>query len=109
MDVFSILYHLRALQLQLEPVRNEGDEFTVRGLALGVTHRVAKEALQGVQIPSVPGDFDGVANGPLYPAGGGLEGLGHLGVQDLGDGVRAVGPPEGTARRMGLIALFVVP
>ena len=28
-----------------------------------------------------------MADGPLHPAGGGLEGLGHLGVQYLGDGV----------------------
>ena len=71
----------------MQPVRDEGNEFTVRGLALGVAHRVAKEALQGVQIPPVPGDFYGVANGPLYPAWGGPKGFGHLGVEDLGDGV----------------------
>ena len=93
----------------MQPVRDQGDELTVGGLALGVTHRVAKEALQGVQVPTVPGYLYGVADGPLYPGWSGLEGFGNLGVQDLGDGVRAVGPPEGTARRMGLIALFVVP
>ena len=43
--------------------------------------------MQGVEIAPVPGDLDGVANGPLYPAWGGLEGFGHLGVEDLGDGV----------------------
>ena len=28
-----------------------------------------------------------MADGTLYPAGGGLESLRHLGVQDLGDGI----------------------
>ena len=36
-----------------------------------------------------------MADGPLYSAGGGLEGLGYLGVQDLGDGVRV---PDGPRR-----------
>ena len=87
--------HVLPLELKLQFVRNQGDELTIGGLALGVGNRVAEEALQGVQIATVPGDFDGVANGPLYPAWGGLEGFGHLGVEDLGDGVRA---PDGPRR-----------
>ena len=43
--------------------------------------------MQGVEIAPVPGYLDGVANGPFYPAWGGLEGFGHLGVENLGDGV----------------------
>ena len=71
----------------MQPVRDQGDKLTVGGLALGVAHGVAKEALQGVEIAPVPGYLDGVANGPLYPGRGGLEGFGHLGVENLGDGV----------------------
>ena len=76
----------------MELVRNQGDELGIGGLALGVGYRVAEEALQGVKIPSVPCHFDGVANGPLHPAGGGLEGFGHLGVEHLGDGVDGRAP-----------------
>ena len=63
----SILRRLGALELQLEPVRNEGNKLTVGGLPLGVADGVAEEALQGVQVSPVPGHFDGVADGPFYP------------------------------------------
>ena len=41
---------LVGLQLELQFVSDEGDEFTVGGLALGVGNGVAEEALEGVQI-----------------------------------------------------------
>ena len=66
-NFFSVLRRLGGLELQLKPVRNEGNELTIGGLPLGVAHGIAEEALQGVQIPPVPGDFDGVADGPFYP------------------------------------------
>ena len=111
----SELRRLGGFELQLQLVRNQGDELRICGLALGVGHGVAEKALQGIQIAPVPGDFDGVANGPLHPAGGGLEGFGHLGVEDLGDGVRV---PDGPRRdyqepskrerdRQRLIAFFI--
>ena len=81
------LSRLGALELKLQFISNQGDELRIGGLSLGVGHCVAEEALQGVQIASVPGDFDGVPDGPLHPAGGGAEGLGYLRVEDLGDGV----------------------
>ena len=87
--------NFRTLQLQLQLVRNQGDELRIRGFALGVGYGVAEEPLQGVQIPSIPGHFNGVADGPLHPAGGGGEGFGHLGIQYLGDGVRV---PDGPRR-----------
>ena len=99
----------------MELVRDQGDKLTIRRLALGVAHRVAKEALQGVEIAPVPGDLDGVADGPFYPTWGGLKGFGHLGVENLGDGVRV---PDGPRRgyqepskrerdRQRLIAFFI--
>lgn len=63
----SILRRLGGLELQLKPIRNQRNKLTVRGLSLGVAYRIAKEALQGVQISPVPGYFDGVADGPFYP------------------------------------------
>ena len=62
-----ILGRLGALELQLKPVCNQCDKLTIGGLPLGIAHGIAKEALQGVQVSPVPGDLDGVANGPLYP------------------------------------------
>ena len=68
-------------------VCDKGDELGIRGFSLGIGNRVPKEPLKGVQIASVPGNFDGVADGPFHTAGGGLEGLCHLGVEYLGDGI----------------------
>ena len=83
----SVIPHLGALELQLQPVGDQGDELGVCGLSFGIGHRIAEEALQGVQVPSVPGDFNGMANGPLHSRRRGLEGLCHLGVEHLGNGV----------------------
>ena len=78
----SEIAYLGALELKLELVRNQGDELRIGGLALGVADGVAEEALQGIQIPSVPGYLDSVADGPLYSGRRGLEGLGNLGIKD---------------------------
>ena len=108
-----ILRRLGGLELQLKPIRNQRNKLTIRGLALGVAHGVAKEALQGVEIAPVPGDLDGVADGPFYPARCCLEGLRHLGVQDLRDGVRGLSAHAGgfqeRRKRKGFIAFFIVP
>ena len=109
MEFFSVLHCLAALELQLQPVRNEGDKLAVGGLSLGIADGVAEEALQGVQVAPVPGHFNGVTDGPLYPAGGGLEGFGYLGIEDLGNGVAGLWPAVGLPGGVGLIALFVVP
>ena len=83
----SELGRVCALELELQLVCDEGDELRIGGLALGVGHGVPEKALQGVQIPPIPGHLDGVADGPLHPGGGGLECFCHLGVQYLRDGV----------------------
>ena len=75
------------LQLQLELIGDEGDEFAIRGFSLGIADGIAEKSLQSIQIATIPGHFNGVADGTLHPAGRGLEGLCHLGVQDLGDGI----------------------
>ena len=99
----SKIRHFRRLQLQGKLVCNKGDELRVGRLAFGIGNRVAKEALEGIQIASVPGDFDGMADGPLYPAGGGVKPFGHLGIEYLGDGIGVpYGPPgslTGCSRR----------
>ena len=83
----SEIAYLRALELKLELVRNQGDELRIGGLTLGIGDGVAEEPLQRIQIPPIPGDLDGVADGPLHSAWRGAEILGHLRVEHLGDGV----------------------
>ena len=90
--------HFAGLQLKLQFVSDKGDEFGIRGFSLGIADRIAEKSLQSVQVASVPGDFDGMPDGALHPAGCGLEGFCHLGVQHLGDGVGVTyGPPGSLA------------
>ena len=79
----------------MELICDKRDEFGIGGFSLGIADRVPKKSLQSIQIASVPGYFDGVADGTLHTAGGGLEGLSHLGVEYLGDGIRV---PDGPRR-----------
>ena len=71
----------------MELICDKGDELTVRGFSLGIADGIAEKSLQSVQIASVPGHFDGVTDGAFYSAGRGLEGLCHLRVEHLGDGI----------------------
>ena len=90
----SEIGNLRRLQLKLQFVSDKGDELTVRGFSLGIADGIAEKSLQSIQVASVPGYFDGVSDGTLHAAGGGLECFCHLGVQYLGDGVGVpYGPP----------------
>ena len=61
----SELGGIGSLELELEAVCDEGDELRIRGLALGVTYGVAEDPLEGIQVPTVPGHLDGVADGAL--------------------------------------------
>ena len=94
----SEIGNLRRLQLKLQFVCDQGDELRIRGFSLGITDCIPKEPLQGIQIPSVPGHFDGVADGPLHAAGGGLECFRHLWIQHLGDGIGGL-----AARQRGVL------
>ena len=91
----SVIAHLSRLELKLELVRNQGDEFGISRLAFRVADSISKESLQSIQVASVPGDFDGVADSTLHSGRGGLECLGHLGIENLRDGVRV---PDGPRR-----------
>ena len=50
MEIFgcSILGRVRALELELQAVCDEGDELRVGGLSLGVGNGVAEDPLEGV-------------------------------------------------------------
>ena len=91
----SEISSLAGLQLKLQFVSDKGDKLRIGGLSLGIADGIAEKSLQRVQVASVPGYFDGVADGTLHSGWGGLECLGHLGVQHLGDGIRV---PDGPRR-----------
>ena len=77
---------------------NKRNKFGISRFSLGIADGVSEEPLEGIQVTSVPGHFDGVSYCTLHPAGGGLEGLRHLGVEHLGDGIGVpYGPPGGLA------------
>ena len=96
--IVSEIGNLAGLELEGQFVCDKGDEFRIRGFSLGIGNRITKESLQRIQIPSVPGDFDGMADGALHSGRCGLEGLGHLGVQYLGDSIGVpYGPPGSLA------------
>ena len=93
--MFLVICHLATLQLQLEFISDQRNKFGIGGFSFGITDGIAEKSLQSVQIASVPGHFDGVSDSALHTAGSGLEGLGHLGVEDFRDGVRV---PDGPLR-----------
>lgn len=108
-----ILRRLGGFELELQFVSNQGDELRIRRLALGVAHRVAKEALQGVEIAPVPGDLDGVADGSLHSAWGGAEVFGHLRIENFGDCIACLTARWGATKAccvpFWFIAFFIVP
>ena len=96
--VRSEIGNLRRLQLKLQFISDQGDKLRIGGFSLGIADSIPEKSLQSVQVPSVPGDFNGMSDCTLYPAGGSLEGFRHLGVQHLGDGIGVpYGPPGSLA------------
>ena len=100
---------LGALELKLQPVSDKRDKLTIRGLSLGIAHRVAKEPLQGIQITPIPCYLNGVADRPLYPAGGRPEGFRYLGIQHLRDGVAGLRPAVEASRRKQIYCFVCCP
>ena len=76
----SEIGNLTGLQLKLQFVCDKGDELRIRGFSLGVTDRISEKSLQRIQISSVPGHFDGMADSPFHSGRRGLECFRHLGV-----------------------------
>ena len=65
----SEIGNLAGLQLKLQFVSDQSDELRIGGFSFGVAGGVAEKPLQSVQIPSVPGYLDGMADSPLYTGG----------------------------------------
>ena len=59
----SEIGNLRRLQLKLELVCDKRNKFGIRGFSLCIADRIPKKSLQSVQIASVPGHFNCVADG----------------------------------------------
>ena len=94
----SEIGNLAGLQLKLQFVCDQGNEFGIRGFSLGIADSIAEKSLQRIQVTTVPCHFDGVADGSFHTAGGGLECFRHLGVEYLGDGIGVpYGPPGGAS------------
>ena len=85
--------NLGRLQLKLKLICDKGNEFRICGFAFRVADSIAEKSLECVQIAPVPGYFNGMADSSLDSAGRGLEGLCHLGVQYLGDGIHGLVSP----------------
>ena len=79
----SEIGNFRRLQLKLQFVCNQRNKFGIRGFSLGIADGIAEKSLQSIQVTSVPGHFDGVADSPLHSAWGGLECFRHLGGNTL--------------------------
>ena len=94
--------HFARFQLQLKLISDKRNKFRIRGFSLGIADSIAKKSLECIQIATIPGDFDGMSDGPLDAAGGGLECLCHLGVEHLGDGIRVPDGPPGGASGQGV-------
>ena len=92
--IVSEIGNLRRLQLKLKLVSNKRNKFGIRGFSLGIADSISEKSLQSIQITTVPSYFDGMSYCTLHSGRGGLEGLCHLGVQYLCDGVGVpCGPP----------------
>ena len=105
-QVQSEIGYFGRLQLKLELVSDQGDEFRIRGFSLGIADSVAEKSLEGIQITTIPSYLNGVSDCPFHSGRGGLEGLCHLGVEHLGDGIGVpYGPPEGL--RTGLFGGYL--
>ena len=102
--IVSEIGNLAGLQLKLQFVSDQGDKIRIRRLSLGIADGVAEKSLQRIQVASVPGHFDGVADGSLHSGRGGLESLCHLGVEYLGDGIGVPYGPPGGASGQGRLA-----
>ena len=89
--------NFRRLQLKLQFVSDKGDKFRIRGFSLGIADGIAKKSLQSIQVTSVPGHFDGMADSPLHSGWRGLEGLRHLGIEDFRDRVSLPAASKGCA------------
>ena len=78
------------LLLHQQLVRHKRYKFAIGGLVVLAVDVVAEEGVEVLDLAPGPGHLDGVADGPLHLAGGGVEALGDARIQLLGDPVDQV-------------------
>ena len=67
---------------------DHGNKFRVGGLSAVVLDGIAEIGIERIDVPSVPCNLDGVANGTLNAGGGRRIFLGDARIQDLRDRVQ---------------------
>ena len=86
---------LPKLIFQPQVVSYHGNKLTIGGLSAVVLYCVAKVAVQGIHVPSVPRHLNGVTDGTLHTAGRGGVFLCHRRVEDFGHRVDDVAVLDG--------------
>ena len=61
--IISEIGNLAGFQLKLQFISDQGDELRIGGFSFGIGNRVPEKPLQSIQISTVPGDFNGMADG----------------------------------------------
>ena len=79
------LWQLVQFVFEAEIIGDHRDEFRIRGLSAVILNGVAEIGIEGIDVTSVPRDLDGVADGALHAACGGLIFLRDAWVEDFGD------------------------
>ena len=77
---FGFLPHSLPL-IQPHLISDHRDELAVGGFTAQVMDGIAKVAVEGIHISPIPCHLDGMADGPLHPAGGSTVFLGDFRVQ----------------------------
>ena len=63
---------------RLQIICDKRNKLRIRGFSLGIADSIAEKALQSVQIATIPGHFNGVADCPFHPVGHGQKCLDDL-------------------------------
>ena len=99
------------IQLILQPqiISNHCNKFAIRGFTAVVLDGVAEVGVEGIDVAPVPRDLDGVTDGTLDAACGGLIFLCDRGVENFGDTVDYIRVLDGQEDRGAeiLVALDV--
>ena len=86
-------------------VGNHGNKLTIRGLSTIILDSVSKVRIECIHIASIPRDLDGVADGALDAACGGLVFLCDARIQYLRDAVDYVRILDGQKNRRAKILI----
>ena len=85
LTVFKAIMPQGLIQLILQPqiIRDHGDKLRVGWFSSIILNSIAEIRIERIHVAPVPGHLDGVADGTLHAACGGLVFLRHAGVENL--------------------------